>query len=329
MKEIRSVNKLKMYFRRAKESAVVGKYIGDKQLKAIAKSMMTYTAYLAEIKHNLKLEVPIDGDVAGSLLAHIQSLKALGERLRRRRIGKHNGDEHSGRDSDTDEDKNSEGRASDPDYELVEIATPKSTDQELKKNIVHEARTAMPPQTQFPMENKVPKKKNMSPTQKPEKSVASQKAGEEQKKKKQSHHAFKKCHIRTCDYKGPNLLRHLRAVHKLGQETVSKLNSIAKLEGERRGPRRTSKAGHRLGLKIKWCPFEGCHFATHLLRHHLQREHKLKNGEVLQNYLRMAKKYMGKLEQEEVQVNKGGNRCRMMSKCKRFQGWTEKFKRMA
>lgn len=42
MKEIRSVNKLKMYFRRAKESAVVGKYIGDKQLKAIAKSMMTY-----------------------------------------------------------------------------------------------------------------------------------------------------------------------------------------------------------------------------------------------------------------------------------------------
>ena len=102
MKEIRSVNKLKMYFRRAKESAVVGKYIGDKQLKAIAKSMMTYTAYLAEIKHNLKLEVPIDGDVAGSLLAHIQSLKALGERLRRRRIGKHNGDEHSGRDSDTD-----------------------------------------------------------------------------------------------------------------------------------------------------------------------------------------------------------------------------------
>lgn len=114
MKEIPSVTKLKMYFRRAKESAAVGKYIGDKQLKAIAKSVMTYTAYLAEIKHNLKLEVPINGeDVAGSLLAHIQSLKALGERLRRRWIGKHSGDEH--RDSDTDEDKNSEGRASDPD----------------------------------------------------------------------------------------------------------------------------------------------------------------------------------------------------------------------
>ena len=253
MKETPSVTKLKMYFRRAKESAAVGKYIGDKQLTVIAKSVMTYTAYLAEIKHNLKLEVPIDGeDVAGSLLAHIQSLKALGERLQRRRIGEHSGDEHSGRDSDTDDgDKNSEGRASDPDYEPMEITRPKFTDQELKKNIVHVARTAMPPQTQSPIENEAPEKKNMCPTQKPEKSVASQKAGEEQKKKKQSHHAIKECPIRMCDYKGPNLLRHLRTVHKLGQEAVSKLNSITKLEGKRRGPRRTSKAGHRLGLKIK------------------------------------------------------------------------------
>ena len=243
---------------------------------------MTYTAYLAEIKHNLKLEVPIDGqDVAGSLLAHIQSLKALGERLQRRRTGEQSGDEHSSRDSDSDDgDKNSEGRASDPDYEPMEIARPKSTDQELKKNTVHEAKTAMPPQPQSPIENETPQKKNMYPTQKQEKSVASQEAGEEQKKKP-SHHAIKKCPIRTCGYKGPNLLRHLRAVHKLEQEAVSKLNSIAKLEGKRRGPKRTSKAGHRLGLKIKWCPFEGCHFATHLLRRHLQREHKLKNGEVL------------------------------------------------
>ena len=305
MKEIPSVTKLKMYFRRAKESAAVGKYIGDIQLKAIGTSVMTYTAYLAEIKHNLKLEVPIDGEyVAGSLLAHIQSLKALGERLQRHRIGDQSGDEHSGRDSDTDDgDNNSEGRASDPDYEPMEIARPKCTDQELKKNIVHEARTTME-QTKSSIENEAPEKKNMSSTQKQEKSEASQKAGEEQKKKKQSHHAIKTCPIRTCHYKGPNLLRHLRAVHKLGQEAVSKLNSIAKLEGKRRGPRRTSKAGHRLGPKIKWCPFEGCHFATHLLRRHLQREHKLKNGEVLQNYLRMAKEYMGKLEQEEVQLNK-------------------------
>ena len=41
---------------------------------------MAYTVCLAEIKHNLKLEVPIDGeDMAGSLLARIQSLKALGD----------------------------------------------------------------------------------------------------------------------------------------------------------------------------------------------------------------------------------------------------------
>ena len=84
MKEIPSVAKLKMYFQGAKESAAVGKYTGDKQLKAIAKSVMAYTVCLAEIKHNLKLEVPIDGeDMAGCLLARIQSLKALGKRLQR------------------------------------------------------------------------------------------------------------------------------------------------------------------------------------------------------------------------------------------------------
>ena len=239
---------------------------------------MTYTAYLAEIKHNWKLEVPIDGqDVAGSLLAHIQSLKVLGERLQRRRKGEQSGDEHSSRDCDSDDgDQNSEGRASDPDYEPMEIARPKSTDQELKKNTIHQAKTAIPPQPQSLIENEAPEKKNMCPTQKQERSVSSQEAGEEQKKKKPSHHAIKKCPIRTCDYKGPNLLRHLCTVHKLGQEVVSKLNSIAKLEGKRRGPRRTSKAGHKPGLKIKWCLLEGCHFATHLLRRHLQREHKLK-----------------------------------------------------
>ena len=108
----------------------------------------------------------------------------------------------------------------------------------------------MPPQPQSPIGHEVPEKKNMCLTQKREKSAASQEAGEEQKKKKPSHHAIKKCPIRTCHYEDPNLPRHLRAVHKLGQEAVSKFNSIAKLEGKRRGPRRTSKAGHRLGLKL-------------------------------------------------------------------------------
>ena len=76
MKEIPSVTKLKMYFRRAKESAAVGKFIGDKQLKAIAKSVMTYTAYLAEFKHNMKLEVPIDGqDMAEAYWPTSKALK--------------------------------------------------------------------------------------------------------------------------------------------------------------------------------------------------------------------------------------------------------------
>lgn len=136
-------------------------------------------------------------------------------------------------------------------------------------------------------------------TQKREKSVASKQAGEEQKKKLH-HHAIKKCPIWRWDYEGPNLLRNLPEIHKLGQEVVSKFISITKLEGKRTGQGQTSKAGHRLDLKIKWCSFEGCLFKTHLLRCHLQREHKLKNGEVLQNYLHMAKEHMGKLEQEKV-----------------------------
>ena len=80
-----------------------------------------------------------------------------------------------------------------------------------------------------------------------------------------------------------------------------KLNSIASLGGKCRGPRRTSRDGPRLALKVKWCPFEGCNFATHILRKHLQTVHKLKNGQVLENYLRIANEYKGKPEQDEVQ----------------------------
>ena len=93
----------------------------------------------------------------------------------------------------------------------------------------------------------------------------------------------------------------MRAKHKMVEEEVVKLNSITGYKGRRRGPRRKSKTGSRLGLRVKWCPFQGCNFATHILRKHLQRVHKLKNGEVLENYLRNATEYKGKLEQEEVQ----------------------------
>lgn len=275
MKEIPNVTTLKMFFRRAKELAAVGEYIGDKQLKAIATSIMTYTAYLAEIKYHLKLEVPIDGQsVAGSLLSHIQSLQILGERLTRRRRGVQSDDEDGSIDSDTDDgEKNSEGGVSDPDYEPVEIARPKTTNQKLKKKIANETKIPMPPSPQLPKENQIQAAKNMYQAQNLEKSVDIKQAG---KKKKSSHHAIKTCPVPKCDYYGPNLLRHLRALHKLGEAEVTKLNSIATLADRRRGPRRTSKMGQRIGLKIKWCPFDGCNFATHILRRHLQRVHKLK-----------------------------------------------------
>jgi len=61
MKEIPNATKLKMHFRRAKECTAVGDYLGDKQLLAIGKSVMTYAQYLAEMKHQTKLDVPIDG----------------------------------------------------------------------------------------------------------------------------------------------------------------------------------------------------------------------------------------------------------------------------
>lgn len=99
---------------------------------------------------------------------------------------------------------------------------------------------------------------------------------EEKFKKKRDHHSVKKCPLQTCGYEGPNLLRHLRARNKMVEEEVVKLNSIAGLQGKRRGPIRKS-------LKVTWCPFEGCNFATHILMKDLLRVHKLKNGQVLRN----------------------------------------------
>lgn len=81
MNEVPNMTRLKMHFRRAKECAAVGDQLGDKQLLAVGTSVMAYTQYLADIKHQMKLDVPIDGqDVAGGLLEHIRSLKnVMGE----------------------------------------------------------------------------------------------------------------------------------------------------------------------------------------------------------------------------------------------------------
>ena len=84
------------------------------------------------------------------------------------------------------------------------------------------------------------------------------------------------------------------------EEEVVRLNSVANLQQRRKGPSQTTKNVPRLGLKIKWCPFKGCNFATHILRH--------QNGEALENYLRIAREYKGKLEQEEVEHSLALNR---------------------
>lgn len=125
MKEVLSVTKLKMHFRRAKECAAVGNYLGDKQLLAVGKSVMAYTQYLAEVKHQTTLDVPIDGeDKAVGLLAHVQSLKQLREKLVR--IWKE-------RDSSSNSDREDGGKESkekiaDPDYKLDKIR-PKTNEQ--------------------------------------------------------------------------------------------------------------------------------------------------------------------------------------------------------
>lgn len=293
LNDVPNVTSLKMHFRRAKECAAVGDYLGDKQLLAIAKSFMAYTQYLAEMKHGKKLDVPIDGqDVAGGLLTHIRSLKCLGERVARRWRGQQSGDENSSSNDDSDNgDENNKEKNTDPDYEPEDIKKTETKGQRSKANV-----------------GKTQKEKTMSSKQVDEerqntkaKETAQGEEAQEKKLKKKSHHSIKDCPFQTCSYKGPNLPRHLRRYHGMAEQEVVKLNSIARLQGKRRGPRRRSKGGLRLGLRIKWCPIEKCNKATHILRKHLQRDHKLKSGEVLENYLRIAKEYKGKLEQEEVQ----------------------------
>ena len=118
LKEVPSVTKLKMHFRRAKECAAVGNYLGDKQLLAVGKSVMAYTQYLAEVKHQTTSDVPINGeDVAVGLLAHVQSLKQLREKLVR--IWKER-DSNSNRDGE-DGGKESKEKIADPDYEPDKI----------------------------------------------------------------------------------------------------------------------------------------------------------------------------------------------------------------
>lgn len=207
MKEIPNVTKLKMHFRRAKECTAVGDYLGDKQLLAIGKSVMTYVQYLAEIKHQTKLDVPIDGqDVAGGLLAHVQSLKQLREKIVRRWKGQQSGDEDGSSSSDSNDggENSTEEKVADPDYKPQKIR-PKTKDQRsCNANILLGPKKTTAEQCERPalIENPVSAEANVCQTEE-EKRIGSQQEErhndakpsetnkEEKSKKKRGHHSVK------------------------------------------------------------------------------------------------------------------------------------------
>ena len=119
------------------------------------------------------------------------------------------------------------------------------------------------------------------------------------KEKKRSHHRKEECPV--CHKEIFDLLRHLRKHAEKGaisQEDVPKMASVAKKKHRRRAAHR----GQRPGLKYKWCPYEGCQVVTHLLRSHLQHKHRVRSGELLNTYVRVAREYRGKIEAESLQI---------------------------
>lgn len=124
----------------------------------------------------------------------------------------------------------------------------------------------------------------------------------DQKGKKRSHHRREECPI--CKKEIYDILRHLRKHAEkgdIGEDDVMRIASVAKKKSRRRGTSRVGKEGARPGLKYKWCPYEGCQVVTHLLRSHLQHKHRVKTGTLLDQYVRVAKDYRGKVEAEHIQ----------------------------
>ena len=123
----------------------------------------------------------------------------------------------------------------------------------------------------------------------------------DQKGKKHSHHRREKCPI--CKKEIYDIFRHLRKHAEKGDiaaDDVMCIASVAKKKGRRRGTSRVGKEGVRPGLKYKWCPYEGCQVVTHLLRRHLQHKHRAKTGTLLDQYVRVAKDYRGKVDAEHI-----------------------------
>ena len=119
---------------------------------------------------------------------------------------------------------------------------------------------------------------------------------------KRQHHAKRLCPV--CGKEDGNLKRHLKSHAKKGlidEDQVEKVLSIATHKGKRRGPRRVSRQQTKKGLKLKWCPYDGCETVTHYLRSHLTHYHKMKPGGLLETNLRVAREYKGTTEMSAIQ----------------------------
>ena len=119
---------------------------------------------------------------------------------------------------------------------------------------------------------------------------------------KRQHHAQRLCPV--CGKQESNLKRHLKSHARKGlinDDEVEKLLSIAIHKGKRHGPRRQSRMEIKKGLKLKWCPYEGCQIATHYLQSHLTHFHRIQPGALLENHLRVAREYQGMREVSDIQ----------------------------
>lgn len=119
---------------------------------------------------------------------------------------------------------------------------------------------------------------------------------------KWQHHAERLCPV--CGKEDSNLKCHLKSHAKKGlidEDQVEKLLSIMTHKGERRGPHRVSRQQTKKGLKLKWCPCDGCQTVTHYLRSHLTHYHKMKPGGLLETHLRVAREYQGTTEVTAIQ----------------------------
>ena len=119
--------------------------------------------------------------------------------------------------------------------------------------------------------------------------------------RKRSHHATR-CPV--CNKQNTDLRRQLDSHVRKGlikKESVGIILSVPVNKARTRGHARSAGNKQKTkGLKLKWCPVEGCHTVTHLLRSHLQKFHRVKAGVSLEKYLNLAAEYKGKQEVDHL-----------------------------